>query len=470
MDDLPELPFEKVMSYLPLKDRIRSRCVSRSWRSRFDNYPLQSLCFSELPSGCIMSKHRFVTGGFAENFIQSLRLDSFINTFRQSILGNLKQLRLCDLRLEHMDEKAFAPSLNSLDQLEELNIIRFRHVLNWQMEPKLTLPMLHSIHLEEVSTMKNLTLDAARLKKIRLVDCFPLRLHLVHNTSVERLLVDSEECVNVRKLKSLKCLCANFRIDSTILSNLQQLKELHMDSSYWVSRAFEHAPANLKIYFSGSLMKGPDDLQEEKTCFEYLDENMDRDTTRLADEIPFNRRFYYTNIESIPLERQVIILSKFTDLREVLFSKPVQDVQRLLDLLKSLDSIVVLRFLCDQPQDLYDRLPEHSAIQSLDISGTLQDYSFLLRLKHLVHLELRCLLTPDWIRMLFQELEFLLTLKTDSIQMSVTNQIGSQKPFKVQFDRAETGFPGLNTALQFIAQIFNRKIFNRERVERVSFN
>ena len=120
----------------------------------------------------------------------------------------------------------------------------------------------------------------------------------------------------------------------------------------------------------------------------------------------------------------------------------------------------MLRFLCDQSQELYDRLPEHSAIQSLDISGTLQDYSFLLRLKHLVHLELRGLLTTVWIRKLFQELEFLLTLKTGSIRVSVTIcnlQINLAAKSLSKFDGAETGFPGLNTAVQFIAQIFNQK-------------
>ena len=55
-----------------------------------------------------------------------------------------------------------------------------------------------------------------------------------------------------------------------------------------------------------------------KTRFEYLGEIIDRDTNRLADEIAFNRRFYYAEIEGIHFERQVIILSKFTDSREVL--------------------------------------------------------------------------------------------------------------------------------------------------------
>ena len=126
--------------------------------------------------------------------------------------------------------------------------------------------MLHSIHLEEVSTMRNLTLDAPGLKKVRILNCFPLRLHLVHSESVERLLVDCAQRIDIKTLKNLRYLCADFSIDSTVLSSLEQLKELHVDSRYNVSRVFEHARANLKIYLWGLLMnEGPDDLQMENS-------------------------------------------------------------------------------------------------------------------------------------------------------------------------------------------------------------
>ena len=37
MDDLPELPFEKVLSYLSLGDLIKSRAVSRRWYHKIDS-------------------------------------------------------------------------------------------------------------------------------------------------------------------------------------------------------------------------------------------------------------------------------------------------------------------------------------------------------------------------------------------------------------------------------------------------
>ena len=100
MDDLPELPFEQVLSYLSLEDLLKSRAVSRAWYNRIDNFKVKSLCFSNLPSGFIDGKSRLVSGVFVQNFISSTRFECFFGTFGQSILYNLKHLRLCELRLK----------------------------------------------------------------------------------------------------------------------------------------------------------------------------------------------------------------------------------------------------------------------------------------------------------------------------------------------------------------------------------
>ena len=42
----------------------------------------------------------------------------------------------------------------------------------------------------------------------------------------------------------------------------------------------------------------------------------------------------------------------------MIVDKTVQDRQRFLDILKSFDYISELLFDCDQPQELFDRLPE----------------------------------------------------------------------------------------------------------------
>ena len=64
-----------------------------------------------------------------------------------------------------------------------------------------------------------------------------------------------------------------------------------------------------------------------------------------------------------------------------------QEVERFLDLLKNLDHHRgVTFFVCNQPQDLFDRLPEHSAVQKLIIKCEVSDFRFLSRLNHLIRL------------------------------------------------------------------------------------
>ena len=97
MDDLPMLPFEKILSYLSLEDRIRSRVVSRRWCKWIDSSRVNSLFYSNRPSGSIEESARLVSGAYVHNFTSSIGFDSFFVPFSQSILSSLKRLRLCDL-------------------------------------------------------------------------------------------------------------------------------------------------------------------------------------------------------------------------------------------------------------------------------------------------------------------------------------------------------------------------------------
>ena len=97
LDDLPVLPFEKILGYLSLEERIRLRRVSRRWNKTIDSFRLRILCCSSVQAGFILEKSRWLSGRFAQNFIHSLRIDSFFRTLDQSILAGLKHLRLCDL-------------------------------------------------------------------------------------------------------------------------------------------------------------------------------------------------------------------------------------------------------------------------------------------------------------------------------------------------------------------------------------
>ena len=128
MDDLPELPFEKVLSYLSLEDRFKLRANSRRWYKKIDSFKVKSLCYSERPSGFIFGKNRWVSGAFAQNFISSPRFESFVSAFDQLILSNLKYLRLCELRLTAENRTAFAQALQSFGQLQELDLILFNNL------------------------------------------------------------------------------------------------------------------------------------------------------------------------------------------------------------------------------------------------------------------------------------------------------------------------------------------------------
>ena len=97
LNDLPELPFELILDYLGLKERINCKAVSRRWYQTIDRLKVKSLCFSKHERDRIFEKGKWISGVFEKNFIRSPKF-KFFSTFCQSIFSNLKHLRLCDLR------------------------------------------------------------------------------------------------------------------------------------------------------------------------------------------------------------------------------------------------------------------------------------------------------------------------------------------------------------------------------------
>ena len=206
LNDLPVLPFEKILSYLSLKDRIRSRAVSRRWYHAINKFRTKSLSFSEHPIERTHPKSRWVNGAFDQNFIHSSKFDLFFQTFSQTILSSLKHLRL--FGLDHREDKlAFVQILNSFGQLEQLAIYRVCFLCSpyssGQFE--LNLPLLTSLQMEAVNGFTKwgiikLTLKAPRLRKLKLVHCGGLNLDLVHPESVEKLSTDRLQ-IGTKKLK-----------------------------------------------------------------------------------------------------------------------------------------------------------------------------------------------------------------------------------------------------------------------------
>ena len=464
MDDLPELPFEKVLSYLSLDDRLKTRAVAKRWYHKINSFKVKSLCYSSRPSDFISGKSRWVSGAFAQNFISSSRFATFFDTFGQTILSSLKRLRLCDLHLNERDRAAFARTLNSFSQLEELDIIRAK--FDPHQEFSLNLPMLTSLHFEGVNGIEKLTLEAPKLREVKIQNCFTngsfLRAEFVHGELVERLLIEQFQFTEVKKLKNLQFLYIENlpEIDSTFLSSLQQLKEIHMNDSRNVSELFEQKQrsgrADLKIYFYGLLLNGPHDpaintLQYSSS--RYLSREwlvcLTQNRSRLANQIPFHGSFICWTIEGVAPE--VDILKRFTDLNKLIVKRPVQDIERFLDLLKNCENIVQLWVVCDQPQDLFDRLPEHSAVQKLTLTCPPPDLAFLFRLKHLIRLCVHWPIDIETVRRAFEELPALSWFIFRYGQKQASIEIVQSKQFWVKVDDDEDKIVSdLNAAMEIV--------------------
>ena len=462
MDDLPELPFEKVLSYLSLEDRLKARAVSRRWYHKINSFRPKTLCYSAYSRDLIWGKNRWVSGAFAKNFISSTRFATFFGTFGQTILSSLKHLRFCEIDLSKVDPTTFTRTLNSFGQLEQLDIIRTK--LNQQDVLRLNLPILTSIQLEYVDGIKKLTLKAPTLREVKILDPYGwgLSVEIVHGESVERLLVDRFECMDVSKVKNLQYLYVKrlSGIDSTFLSSLQQLKEFHTNDPEDVSELFEQkqrsARADLKIYLWGLLLNGrhdpainalrnylPSYLTPE--AFACLAEN----PSRLADAIPFYRFLYYSVIESVVLGLKVDLLKRFTNLNEIVVDSPVRDVERFLNFLKNCEYISELVFSRDQPA-LFDRLPEHSAVQKLTLYSPPSDLDFLFRLKHLIYLELLWSIDSETVRRALEELPALSSFYFRYDQKKASIAIDQSKQFQVSVDKQKTTVADLNAAIEFI--------------------
>ena len=468
MEDLPDLPFERIVSYLSLSDRLMSRAVSRVWRIRFD-FKVKSLCCSDRPIGFIEGKRRWISGIYATNFISSPRLTSFFDTFAPTILSDLKHLRLCAVNL---NATKYMPAfliqtLNSLRPLEQLDIINYDlpSASNPEINVELNLPMLQSILLRGVSGVE-LILDTPRLRKIKLFDS-PITLDLVHAESVERLISDQlEKFTPMKSLKNLLYINIGglYKIEPTFLSNLEKLKELHLNNignSSQVSKLFEqkrrYGRTDLKIYRYGYLLDDPEDPSIRRVHDLYGEAgflHLAEHPTRLADEIPFCRSVHYQAIEAVVPEMATNILNLFTD-SYFMIAEQVADVQRLLDLLKSFDNITRLQFGGDHPPELFDRLSE-CGIQSLFIYNAHPDLRFVLNLKDLIFLSLSCPIDLEFFFQAWKELPFLskfyFKFIDDRVQIRLDHPFSTNpKPFKVSVGTyPESGFPDLNTVIRLI--------------------
>ena len=473
MDKLPELPFERLLSYLNLAERLRLSAVSKNCYEKVHKSRVQSLCYSEHPIGLIRGRNRWASGAFVDNFISSTRLASFFEAFGPSVLSSLKHLGLCDLSLDLEKQIVLITTMNSFSQLEELHMIRvkFSEELNFI----LSLPMLTSIHLQELSGIREFTLDTPKLRRVRVMECSGLGLGIVHGESVESFINTGRDHCTVMNLRNLKILhkAGNLLwIEPLLLSSLRQLKEINTNSLESVSELFKqkrrYGLTGLKIYYCGLLLnkshdpaiKGIEGIEgplNENTFVHFV-----VNSSRLASEIPFYRELNYSIIERVALGLEVDVLRRLPELNVLRVNSPVRDVQRFLDLLKNCCvNIVELHFEGDQsqPQDLFDRLPEHCAIQYLSIHKALapSDLEFIYRIKHLIRLEVRWQIPVKLIRKAFEQLPFLSCfrsrehLSTGDYREHFTVETDGPEQFRVSVDNKMRIVSDLNAAIEFIA-------------------
>ena len=468
MDDLPELPFEKVLSYLSLEEVIKLRAVSRSCLWKIDNYKVKSLCYSEVPIERIYERNRWVSGAYAQNFIVSTKFESFFKTFGRSILSHLKRLRLYapDLRVE--SPTAFTDAINSFSYLEELDLIGkwYSKKNRERRELELNLPMLKSVQFKEVRGIEKFTLNAPMLKKVKLKKS-RLFLDLVHGESVECLHVESSfKCVKVSTFKNLKYAylgpVIETRIDFPSLISLEHLKAIHLTFDDDVHQLFDlkqrYGRADLQIYRHGYLLNGPDDPEMRWDAdFFNVDNYFFLNPSRLADEMPLHCFPIYPSARFWRLapESQAIILNRLTGLSGITLEEPVQDIDRFLNFLNTFNHIAYLQVdECVQLQPLLNRLPEYSGLQHLDLVDAPSDYEFLFRLKNLIELDLQFSVDTATIRRALEDLPLLeyLVVYPDSPGSVLDIYIESPKRFKVTLREKELQTCDLDAVIQFIQQ------------------
>ena len=162
---------------------------------------------------------------------------------------------------------------------------------------------------------------------------FRFRLNLVHVESFEKpitnhlnQMVQSE----VKEWKNLKYLYADIdsKFDSTFLSGLEQLEEIHLTDCDEVFEAFRQARwygrANLIIYLSGLLLSGSAD-PAMLSRFDKFNPDTDRYLTenqsRLADEMPLRSYFLYKEIEVVAPKLEIPVLERFMDLVVIIVNR-----------------------------------------------------------------------------------------------------------------------------------------------------
>ena len=461
MNDLPDLPFENVLSYLSLEDLIRFRGVSKGWYKKISAFKVANLFLSEWKS--VRNQHQLVVGAFAQNYIRTSRFEAFFAYFGRSMLSSLAHLRLCDL---HLDVKvrafALADALNSFVQLEKLDLIQISNL--GSRFNRLNLPNLRSIHLESLQWIESLTLDTPRLNRIHAWDLQNARLELLHVESVQGAVLDTCALLDVERLKNLQTLFCQviYLFGDSFLVSLPKLKEVHFNGHLTALEMLHdqkrrHNRADLKIFYRGIRLNSPQDYSKfpdypvlDKAVVTCVVENYDR----VADQLPLYCSVYYSRFEPVVAQVPTGFWRRLTNLKALEIDRTVENVRQFFAFLKCFDDVRSLAFNRPQPQQLFDQLPVHlPSLESLEINYQNPDLAFLFELSCLIDLALDDI-NAQFVQRIVQELKFLRVIRSyqeDDKELCI--KIGKSKQFTLQIGRSSkeilTDFNGLIRVLNF---------------------
>ena len=140
----------------------------------------------------------------------------------------------------------------------------------------------------------------------------------------------------------------------------------------------------------------------------------------------------------------------------------------LLDLLKSFDSILELYFECGQPQKLFDRLPDHCAVQLLTFGSAISEFVLLFKLQGFTCLRLNWSIDAETIHKVVEKLEFVSYFLFYYANKRVLIEINRQKQFEILLDlppfsliwRMKTTVYDLNDSIPQRNKINKVKSFN----------
>lgn len=164
MDNLPDLPFEKIIGYLDLEELIKAD--AKRWLETIESLQVKSLFYCAAKKDMNTTRPPSDLAAY-EYHIWSSHFCAFISKFRGSVLKELKMLCVDFFHFQEKEaQRSLFKTLNSLVQLERLAITRNGEISALE----LSLPNLHYLRCDRVSVWSvksDFLLNLPQLREVR---------------------------------------------------------------------------------------------------------------------------------------------------------------------------------------------------------------------------------------------------------------------------------------------------------------